>query len=232
VAEGTTTTEVASTEAPIGSTPPAEHHPDRERLVAILEASLLAFVALLAAWSGYAAAKWSTESRLILAKASTARTQASQAATQAGETTNFDASTFEAWFSAYVAGNEEAMAIAARRFRPEFRVAFDAWQATSPATNPAAPPGPTYMPEYHVADRDRAAVLDALATAHYNEGADAAQHADIYVLSALILATVLFLVGISRHFPLLQVRLGLIGVGAIILVVAGVLLVIAPKPPL
>ena len=34
-------------------------------------------------------------------------------------------------------------ALAERRFRPEFRVAFDAWQATNPSTNPDAPPGPT-----------------------------------------------------------------------------------------
>jgi hypothetical protein len=156
-------------------------HTGRERLVEILEASLLALVALLAAWSGYASAKWSTESRLLLARASTARTQASQAATQAAETTNFDASTFEAWFAAYVAGNEEAMAVAARRFRPEFRVAFDAWQATNPATNPAAPPG---------------------------------------------------LVGVSRHFPLLHLRYGLIGIAVVIPLVAGTLLVVAPKPPL
>ena len=39
----------------------------RDRLVSIAEAILLSIVALLAAWSGYAAAKWSTESRVGLA---------------------------------------------------------------------------------------------------------------------------------------------------------------------
>lgn len=48
-----------------------QHHADRtgeHRVVTIVEAVLLAVVALLAAWSGYAAAKWSTESRLHLAE--------------------------------------------------------------------------------------------------------------------------------------------------------------------
>jgi hypothetical protein len=48
---------------------------------------------------------------------------------------------FEAGFDAYVAGNQDAMAIAERRFRPEFAVAFDAWRATNPET---ATPWPGY----------------------------------------------------------------------------------------
>ena len=32
---------------------------------------------------------------------------------------------------------------------PSFRVAFDAWRATNPETNPNAPRGPTFMPQYH-----------------------------------------------------------------------------------
>ena len=51
----------------------------RDRLVSIAEAILLSIVALLAAWSGYAAAKWSTESRVGLAEASTARSEANRA---------------------------------------------------------------------------------------------------------------------------------------------------------
>ena len=44
--------------------------------------------------------------------------------------------------------NQQAMALAEHRFRPAFRVAFDAWRATKPETNPNAPRGPTYMPQY------------------------------------------------------------------------------------
>ena len=47
----------------------------------------------------------------------------------------------------------------------------------------------------------------------------------------MYLATVLFLVGISGHFRVRAARIGLIGVGVVILVFASVLLIIAPKPP-
>ena len=139
----------------------AAHHDERrDRVVTIIEAILLAVVALLAAGSGFASAKWSTESRLALSRATTARSQASRAELAAMETRNFDASTFNTWFTAYTAGNQQAMTIAVRRFRPPFRVAFDAWIATRPATNPNAPPGPTYMREYKQPEAARAAALD------------------------------------------------------------------------
>jgi hypothetical protein len=44
---------------------------------------------------------------------------------------NFDASTFNAWFIAFTLGNPKKMAIAEKRFRPEFKVAFDAWRPSN-----------------------------------------------------------------------------------------------------
>ncbi len=203
----------------------------KDRIVSILEALLLALVAVLAAWSGYSSAKWSTESRLKLSQASTARTEASRANLDATTTKNFDSSTFNAWFSAYVVGNQSAMDVAERRFRPEFKTAFDAWIATNPTTNPQAPPGPTYMPEYVEPDLDKANALDAKADDLYAEGAKDGGYADDYVRTTVYLATVLFLVGISGHFRFASARIGLVVVGSAILSFCIVLLVTAPKPP-
>jgi hypothetical protein len=203
----------------------------RDRAITIVEAALLAIVAFVAAYSGYASAKWSTESRLDLARASTARTQASNANLDALTTRNFDSSTFEAWFTAYVAKNQVAMTVAERRVRPEFRVAFDAWQRTDPEHNPAAPPGPTYMPEYKQPEQDRANGLNAEADHLYAEGASAGTHADQYVRVTVYLATVLFLVAISGHFRIRGVRIGLVGVGIVVLVLALGILVTLPRPP-
>ena len=50
----------------------------RDRVMTIIEAVLLAVVAVLAAWSGFAAAKWGTESSLDLARASAARTKSNR----------------------------------------------------------------------------------------------------------------------------------------------------------
>jgi hypothetical protein len=147
------------------------------------------------------------------------------------ETRNFDSSTFNTWFIAYTADDAEAMAIAERRFRPEFKVAFDAWLATNPESNPDAPPGPTYMPEYEQPEVEKANELDAAAEEHFAMGEEDGETADDYVRTTVYLATVLFLVGISGHFRVRAARYGLVAVGSLMLIVASIQLIALPKPP-
>jgi len=216
-----------------------EHHERRAakpagkggRSLQVAEAIVLALVTLTAAWSGFAAAKWGTESRLQLAAASSARTQANRAEYTALSLRNFDASTFNAWFIAYTLGSPQKMAIAEKRFRPEMRVAFDAWLATHPDTNPVAPAGPTYMPQYHLTQEDQAAALDAAADRHTSLGTRAGIVADNYVRITVVLAGVLFLIGIGSTFSIAGVRYALLGVGGTLLVAAIILILRQPGPP-
>jgi hypothetical protein len=207
------------------------HEQRHDRAISIIEASLLAIVAVLAAWSGFAAAKWGTESSLHLAKASANRTEANAASLDALNSLNFDVTAFDTWFTAYVAGNQPAMAIAERRFTTNFDAAFKAWLATDPETNPKAPPGPTFMPQYKQPERAEAARLNAVADAQYSAGETAGSNSDGYVRTTVYLATVLFLAGIGSHFSYRSIRYGLATVGSAILIVAIVLLATAPKPP-
>ena len=64
----------AEAEAGSESEAPSGH----DRRLSIAEALLLSLVAVLAAYSGYAAAKWGTESSIQLAKASAQRTRANR----------------------------------------------------------------------------------------------------------------------------------------------------------
>jgi hypothetical protein len=70
----------------------APHQPEagnrHSRTVQIGEALLLSLVTIAAAWSGYAAAKWNTESRLELAQAATLRNLATRADLSAQSTRN------------------------------------------------------------------------------------------------------------------------------------------------
>jgi hypothetical protein len=210
----------------------AEHGLSRhDRLISIAEAVLLAVVALTAAWAGYSAAKWGTESSLKLAKASAARTKANRAFDQATTTRAQDASNFNAWFSAYLAGNRNAMRVAEQRFRPNYELAFRAWLATRPFTNRNAPKGPQYMPQYRPLGLALSTRLDAEADAYYAEGEHDAGIGDKYIRVTVILATVLFIVGISSHFPLRGVRIGLVCLGAGLLILAAVAILELPGPP-
>jgi hypothetical protein len=204
----------------------------RGRILQVSEAVVLALVTITAAWSGFAAAKWGTESRLELAGSSSARIDSNRAAYAAGNLRNFDASTFNAWFIAYTLDDPDKMAIAEARFRPVFKVAFDAWLKTHPATNPNAPPGPTYMPQYKLPQVAEAAKLETEADVRSAAGEHAGIVGDEYVRITVVLAGVLFLVGIGSTFSLRGARYGLAGLGAVLLVGAVILIALLPPPPL
>jgi hypothetical protein len=208
-----------------------EETDQHDRWLSILEAVLLSLVAVLAAYSGYAAAKWSTESSVTLAKASAYRTKANRADIDAIVTRTLDSVSFNAWFTAFVAGNANAERLAARRMRPGYRPAFKAWLATNPAHNRNAPLGPAYMPQYHLPKQAVAKAFDAQADASFSAGSDAGSTADKYIRDTVFLATVLFLVGISGHFRIRIARLGLIGVAGLLLAFAVVQLAGLPGPP-
>ena len=203
----------------------------KHRGIYIAEAVLLALVTIVTAYAGYGAAKWSTESRVDLAKASTLRAQASRSDLEAMELRNFDSSTFQTWFTAFVQGNANDEEVAIRRFRPEFKAAFDAWRATNPETNPNAQPGPTYMPEYKQPQKDRAEALDRTADETFESGQTEGGYADDYVRITVILAAVLFLIGIGSTFRLFGARYALVAVGLALLVFALVLILQRPSPP-
>ena len=110
-------------------------------------------------------------------------------------------------------------------------VAFDAWMATDPLHNPRAAPGPTYMPEYKLADQAKADALDREAEAASAAGDHAAVVGDEYIRITVFLAAVLFLVGIGSTFKLPNVCYALIAVGAVLLILASALIVRQPGIP-
>jgi hypothetical protein len=201
------------------------------RIVQIGEAVLLALVTLTAAWAGYAAAKWGTASRIDIAQSSTLRNLATRDDLTAISVRNFDSSTFNAWFIAWTLNNPHKEMVAERRFRPEFRVAFNAWMATDPLHNPQAPPGPTYMPQYKLPAQAQANALDNLASAKFTAGNRDGQIGDDYVRITLFLAAVLFLVGIGSSFQLHGVRYALITFGSVLLILSVVLILRQPGLP-
>lgn len=241
MAEGLTSSEVAG-EISRHKTHSAEQDHDSEgsdsdgdgrshdRTLSIIEAVMLAIVALLAAYTGFASAKWNTESSVRLAEASAARTEANRAALNAQNLRNFDSTTFNTWFTAYVAGDSTAETVAMRRFRPAFKIAFNAWLATDPFTNAKAPAGPTYMPQYKQPELAASAALDNKATMEYTLGVQAGSNADNYIRDTIYLATILFLIGISGHFRFLRIRVGLVALSGVMMVVA--IFEIASSPPI
>lgn len=185
-----------------------------ERLVEILEACLLAAVAIATAWSGYQAARWDGQQAELYGEASTIRIRADQLLTLGGQQRLLDVSTFNTWIEAHYEGREELRALYERRFSPDFKIAFDAWLAADPFSDPNAPPGPSFMPEYVNEQLERGAELNERATHVFEEGTASRSVSDDYIRTTVALATVLFLLALSQRFSIKEVRIG-------VLVVAG-----------
>lgn len=209
----------------------AEHGGKWGQHLAVAEALVLSLVTITVAWSGFAAAKWNTESQFILSQSALTGVEASRTDLEAQSLRDFDSLTFDAWFTAYILDNKEKMAMAKNRFRPVMRTAFDAWMKTNPETNPTAPAGPTFMADYKLPEEADAKALTAEASRLHEEGLDAGRIGDDYVRSTVVLAGVLFLTGIGRTFPMASVRTGLLSVGVGLLAYSLFLILQLPALP-
>ena len=186
----------------------------------ILEAVVLAAVAVLTAWSGYQAAKWDAQSAAAYAQASAVTVQAQEQQTLAGQEHLYDIITFDSWLEARHRGDESLAAAFERRFRPPFAVAYAAWMKTDPLHDPKAAPGPTFLAEYRSARLERAKELGAEARGDYERGVATRETGDEYVRITVFLATVLLLTALAQRFKIRAARVGLLGVASVMLVFA------------
>src|ERR1700746_1347506 len=96
---------------------PSSDH--RTRWIEIVEAVVLAMVAVATAWSGYQAAKWDARSAQNYNLASRTAIASQQRATEAGQDRLYDITTFNSWLAAKMARNNKLADFYQRRFRPE-----------------------------------------------------------------------------------------------------------------
>lgn len=181
-----------------------------EEAIEIIEAIVLALVAVATAWSGYQAAQWDGHRAQLYAESDRLKIGVEELDTLAGQDRIYDITTFNSWIAAKVGSEPKLAAIFESRFRDEYRDAFTAWLRTDPFNNPKAPPGPIYMPEYRSAKREEAKRLNAEAAAAFGRGTDAGNKSDRYVRITVLLATVLLIVAIGQRFRVTSVRTGLL----------------------
>jgi hypothetical protein len=201
------------------------HHPGsptnrRAEFVEIVEAAVLAIVAIATAWSGYQVAKWDALSLQQYNLASHATVLAQEKATLAGQDRLYDITTFNGWVGAKVSGHDKLAAFYERRFRPEYAAAFTAWWKLDPLHNPAAPPGPIFMPEYSNASSQGAANLAEEAQHHFEKGVSMRDIGDRYVKITVFLATVLLLTALSQRFKVFGPRVAVVAVALALLIVS------------
>jgi len=178
----------------------------RFEAIEIIEALILALVAVATAWSGYQAARWAGIRAENYAEASRLRVSAEGFATLAGQERIYDSDTFNSWLAAKLDDKAQAAEFFERRFRSEYRPAFTAWLGTDPFNNAQAPPGPIFMPQYHNAKHEQFLGLNKRAEEVADQGTKSGETGDQYVRITVLLATVLLITAIGQRFHFKTVR--------------------------
>ena len=209
-----------------GTGPTRQSH--RRRRIEVAATVLLSAATVLTAWSAFQSTKWGGVQAVKFSQASASRTESVRASTTAGQQTVADVSVFTAWLTATDQGQIRLADLLAVRFRGEFKVAFQAWEATTPFTNPSAPATPFAMPEYQRAKMNKATELEALAAKQFSQATEANQRSDHYVLMTVLFALVLFFGAVSTRFELISIQISLLTVATVLFVAAAVITVLFP----
>lgn len=205
---------------------------EKERLeerLEIIEAFLLAIVAIATAWSGYQSARWDGHSAKNYAQASAYRVDGDNLVALGGQERLHDISTFNTWLQAKTSGSEKMAELLERRFSVDFEPPFKAWLATDPFNDPGAPPGPAFMPQYINHLEKEGAELRRQASEAFESAQSAREAGEDYVRLTVFLATILFLVAIAQRFTKKLPRFGILGIAVIAASITLTLLIIYPR---
>jgi len=217
-----------------------------DRRFELYEVILLAIAGVLTAWCAFQSTKWSGVQADSYARAGAARTESSRAATRAGQVTAIDVNTFTSWIAAIAAEQRDGRPTGVAtdgtyhpvadqqsgflyaRFRPEFKVAVDAWLAQRPLTNPSAAPTPFALPQYQVADNARADDFEKQSDDFSADARAANQTGDNYVMLTILFTLALVLVGLGTKMDTLRARLFLLVTAITTLLVALIVMITYP----
>jgi hypothetical protein len=184
-----------------------------ERWLELGAVVLLSLATLATAWSGYQAALWSGVQSQRYSQASALRVRAGEETVRGGQLQIGDLTLINGWFNATETGHPRLAEAYRRRFRPALQPVFNAWLALHPLTNRRAPPGPTYMPQYHPAPFAAGLADDARADHVFEQGTEAKSSDDDHILSTVFFAAVLFLAAVSLRLEWRPLRVAVLTFG-------------------
>ncbi|GAA2074160.1 hypothetical protein IDH50_12905 [Aeromicrobium tamlense] len=181
---------------------------------------VLSITAVLTAWCGFEASKWGGEMSIAFSQASGARIQSTAEESRANAARQYDLTIYTEWVRAVQDDRDELRTFIEDRFTPEFRVAFDAWNADGRQAL-----GPFRMEQYVPPGTNEAAVLNKRADDRFEAALVHNQRGDNYALLTVLFALVLFLTALSqrdiatrmrRVLLMLAIAIGLAGVAVML----------------
>ena len=200
--------------------------PDWREMAAVL---LLAVTAIVTAWTGFQASKWSGAMSISFSQASTARIEAARLEGVANRKQTIQVSLFTQWLQAYQAKDDQLTDFLAARFPEPLATAFPAWIASKPLKNPDASPTPFEMPQYAIPELTASRAADLRADGKYAEALRNNQRGDNYTILTVAFATVIFFGAISGRMRSARAQWAFLVLGYLGFVSAASLLIFYPK---
>jgi hypothetical protein len=196
--------------------------------VEVIATVLLSVATVATAWSAYQANRWNGEQAKATSRGNAARIESTRASGVANRQVQIDVALFTQFIDAFAREETELANFYLKRFRAEFKPAFDAWAAAKPRTNPDAPLSPFELPQYRLAANEEAEELEATADSFAAEARRNIQRSSNYVLGVVLFASALFFAGISTKLGARRARAVVLGLGCVLFL--GTLLWIATSP--
>ena len=196
---------------------------------------VMAFAAVLTAWTAFQSAKWSGVQAQHFSEAGAARTESTVFSTRAGQQAQADIGALTNWLNAlqadiragdivswpsaaaYVPAPDTLSGFLFVRFRDEFRPALDAWLTADPFTDPEAPATPFQTPEYELETNRIADDLMVAADESARLARVANQNSNDYVINVVLAAMVLSFAGLSTKLLRPRNRVLVLGLGVVLL---------------
>ena len=188
----------------------------RER-AELWSALLLAAATVATAYSAYEATRWGGVQATSFTQAGASRTESSKALSEGFSLVGIDAGLFTQYAVAFTEGNGRLQRILERRyFRREFLPAFREWVAQRPLRNPDAAKNPFVLDSYRPQKLVESERLEEEASARFEDGREANQTSDNYVLATIFFAAVLFFAGLATKFTSDRIALGALAFGTFV----------------
>lgn len=182
---------------------------------------LLSVTAVLTAWCGFQSSKWGGEMSIAFSEASSLRIQATSAESRARDARQYDLSIYIEWVLAD--GDRKLRNYIEDRFTPEFKVAFEAWNAGGRSQS-----GPLAHPKYSPSGAADAARLDQLADEKFQSALEKNQQGDNYTLLTVAFALVLFLTALSQRKQAQTAKKALLALAVIVAIISVVTMLTFP----
>lgn len=202
--------------------------PHLTKALEVISAIVFALAAVAIAWCAYQSAWWGSIQLFRAVEASGKTREASVKTITAQQQRLVDVGMFMQYLNAVHQDNAKLAEFYRKRFRPEMRVAIEAWLATKPLENPEAPLHPFVMPEYSQKAEAEAQQLRDQAEQIFGKAREANRVLINYVFLTVLLASSLSLGSVAGRFQSGRVKILLLVVAMGIFLTAMAFLVTYP----